>query len=72
MDRIRSVADSLAVFNVFPMTNKLHLITNISTLPVNWSQLSSLTEDDLFQEGFVGLTSLQEIITNMVCAHVTC
>ena len=63
---MRSVAESVAVFSVFPATNKLHLLTNISTVPVNWSQLTSLTEDSLFRDDFVGLTNLQKLISNMV------
>ena len=63
---MRSVAESAVVFSVFPATNKLHLLTNISTVPVDWSQLTSLSEDNLFQEEFVGLANLQKILANMV------
>ena len=64
---MRSVAESAVVFSVFPATNKLHLLTNISTIPFDWSQLTSLSEDSLFQEEFVGLANLQKILANMVC-----
>ena len=49
------------------MVNKLRLLSNVSTLPVNWSVLMSLTSDDLFHEGFVGLTRLHDVISNLVC-----
>ena len=66
MERMRSVAETVVVFSVFPTISKLHLLTNISAVPVNWSQLTSLSEGDLFQDDFVGLAILQEIISNMV------
>ena len=67
---MRSVAESVAAFSVFSATSKLRLLTNISAVPVNWSQLTSLSEEHLFQDEFVGLTNLQEIISNMVGKHV--
>ncbi len=63
---MRSVAESVVVSSVFPATNKLRLLTNISRFPVNWSQLTTLSENHLFQDEFVGLASLQEIISSMV------
>jgi hypothetical protein len=63
---MRSVAESVVVSSVFPATNKLRLLTNVSSFPVNWSQLTTLSEDHLFRDEFVGLASLQEIISNMV------
>ena len=62
---MRSVAETVVVFSVFPATSKLHLLINISTVSVNWSQLTSLSEDYLFHDDFVGLAILQEIISNM-------
>ena len=70
MERMRSVAESLGVLNVFPTSNKLQLTTDIAALPVNWFQLMNLTNDDLFQAAFVGLSNLQSIITNMVRAYM--
>lgn len=55
------------VHDVFPSANKLRLLANVSTLPVNWTALISLSSDDLFQEGFVGLTHLLDVMSNMVC-----
>lgn len=67
MEGMRSVAESVAVFSVFPTTNELLLLTNnTSTLPVNWSQLTSLTVENLFQDEFVGLTDLRTFLDNMV------
>ena len=66
---MRSVAESVGVLDVFPSTNKLQLLTNISFVPVNWSQLTSLTNDSVFQDEFVGLANLRGILNNMVHAH---
>ena len=63
---MRSFAESLMVHNVFPSANKLHLLANVSTLSVNWTALASLTSDNLFQEGFVGLAHLQNVFSNLV------
>lgn len=54
------------VHNVFPSASKLRLLANVSTLSVNWTALISLTSDNLFQDGFVGLAHLHSVFTNLV------
>lgn len=62
---MKSISQTVGGLSLFPPTT-LQLLHNLSFLHVQWNNFTSLTTDDLFQEGFAGMDSLVRLLTTMV------
>lgn len=62
---MKSISQTVEDVSLFPPTT-LELLRNLSSLHVQWNNFTSLTADDLFQEGFAGMDSLLSLLTAMV------
>ena len=72
IENMKSISQTIGELSLLPPTtqSQLQLLHNASSLPVRWEDYTSLSTASLFQEGFVGVGGLRNLLGAMVSTVV--
>lgn len=67
-ENMKSISQTIGRLSLLPPIpqSQLQLLGNTSSLPVRWEDYTSLSTGSLFQEGFVGVGQLNNLLKAMV------